>query len=244
MTLTFSSSQTHSTPKRYAAQPLPQAYCAIPQRLLADLHDTPLAIGLYALVARLYLIMHEPVPLSRADVMRYDPNLKAGAVKRAFDRLVDRGWLIEATQSGHQKQRYTPTWGHIGGAPRPWRLDQPCLGRPRHIARLPLARGLLDVCMGKLTPHATRTATITRYVTAPALSLTDVGCYALTLAGIPQATPNLRWLGVVRDGRALPLPAEQRLLAIISQRPLALDDNAAGGRDTELTVSGTRRLGL
>jgi hypothetical protein len=244
MTLTFSPSQTHSTPKRYAAQPLPQAYCTIPQRLLADLHDTPLAIGLYALVARLYLVMHEPVPLSRADVMRYDPLLKAGAVKRAFDRLVEGGWLIEAIPEGRKKQRYTPTWGRVKGAPLPWQMDQPCLGRPRHVARLPLDRGLLDVCMGKLTPHATRTAMITRYVTVPALSLADVGCYALTLAEIPHETPNLRWLGLVRNGRALPLPAEHVLLAIISQRPLTLDDDPAGGRDTELTTRGTRRLGL
>ena len=51
----------------------PEHYCPIPQRLLADLHDTPIAIGLYALVARLYLIEQAPVPLSRADVQRYDP---------------------------------------------------------------------------------------------------------------------------------------------------------------------------
>src|SRR6266511_3420755 len=226
MTLTFSSSQTHSTPKRYAAQPLPQAYCTIPQRLLADLHDTPLAIGLYALVPRLYLIMHAPVPL-----------------KRAFDRLGDRGWLIAEPQTGHQKQRYTPTWGRIGAVPRAWRMDVPCLGRPRHIIRLMLDRGLLDICMGKLTPHATQAGTITRYVTTPVLSLADVGCYALTLADIPRETPNLRRLSLVRSGQALSLPAEPRLLALISQRALDLDEQP-GPIDTALTNSGTRRLGV
>jgi hypothetical protein len=120
-------------------------------------------------------------------------------------------------------------------------MGQPCLGRPRHIARLALDRALLDVCMGKIVPHATRPATITRYVTAPALSLADVGCYALTLAELPHETPGLRRLGLVRSGRALPLPSEQRLLAIISQRSLAFDD--AGG-EVELTLGGTRRLGL
>src|SRR5438128_2627041 len=88
----------------------PKAYIGIPQRLLADLHDNPLAIGLYALVARLYLVHQAPVPLSRADVLRYDSALKAGAVKRAFDRLVAGGWLVEALQEGRRKQRYTPTW--------------------------------------------------------------------------------------------------------------------------------------
>jgi hypothetical protein len=234
-----------SQPRASLGRPLeqPTNYCSVPQRLIADLHDNVLAIGLYAFVGRLYLIAQTPVPLSRADVLRYDPTLKAGAVKRAFDRLVAGGWLVEAVQEGRKKQRYTPTWGRVNGAPLPWQMDQPCLGRPRHIARLPLDRGLLDICMGKLTPHPTRTATITRYVTVPALSLSDVGCYALTLADLPHETPSLRWLGVVRNGRALPLPAEQQLLAIISQRPLTLDDETAG-RDTELTVSGTRRLGL
>ena len=157
----------------------PAGYCPIPQRLLADLRDTPLAIGLYALVGRLYLVHQAPVALSRADVLRYDPALKAGAVKRAFDRLVAGGWLLEANAEGRRKQRYTPSWGRVKGAPLPWRMSEPCLGRPRHINRLPLDRALLDVCMGKLTPHATQPATIARYVTAPALSLVDVGCYAL-----------------------------------------------------------------
>ncbi len=187
--------------------------------------------------------MHEPVPLSRADVMRYDPLLKAGAVKRAFDRLVDRGWLIAEPQTGHQKQRYTPTWGRIGAVPRAWRMDVPCLGRPRHIIRLMLDRGLLDICMGKLTPHATQAGTITRYVTTPVLSLADVGCYALTLADIPRETPNLRRLSLVRSGQALSLPAEPRLLALISQRALDLDEQP-GPIDTALTNSGTRRLGV
>src|SRR6266545_2775268 len=60
--------------------------------------------------------------------------------------------------------------------------------------------------------------------------------------GRNSATP--RPGGASRDPRSRPLPAEHQLLAIISQRPLTLDDDPAGGRDTELTVSGTRRLGL
>jgi hypothetical protein len=239
------SATAHSIPPFYQMpSPTTNAYCSVPQRLITDIHDNPLAIGMYAFVARLYLIQQAPVPISRADVLRYDPSLKAGAVKRAFDRLVDGGWLIETTQAGRKKHRYTPTWGRIKGTPLPWRLDQPCHGRPRHIQRLPLDRGLFDICMGKFTPHATICATVTRYVTSPALSLADIGSYALTLANIPHETPNLRWLGVVRSGQALPLPSEERLLAIISQRPLTLDNDSADHRDTELTMSGTRRLGV
>jgi hypothetical protein len=228
----------------------PTNYCPVPQRLLADLRDTPLAIGLYALIARLYLVHQAPIPLSRDDILRYDPTLKAGAVKRACDRLVAGGWLVEPSRERHRKQRYTPTWGHVNGTALPWRMDHPCLGRPRHITRLPLDRSLLDICMGKLTPHPTQLATITRYITIPALSLADIGCYALTQAERPHETPNLRWLGLVRNGRALPLPADERLLALITQRPLTLDDATSstdgppGRLDTELTASGARRLGL
>src|SRR5215213_1012751 len=113
----------------------PFAYCPIPQRLLTDLHDTPLAIGVYGLVARLYLVAKQPIPLSVPDVLRFDPTLSRGAVLRALARLISGGWLIEQAQIGH-KSRYTPSWGRVNGQPLPWQMRQPCLGRPRHIARL------------------------------------------------------------------------------------------------------------
>src|SRR4051812_17323885 len=78
----------------------PSAYCPIPQRLLTDLHDTPLAIGVYGLVARLYLVAKIPIPLSVPDVLRYDPTLSRGAVLRALARLIGGGYLIEAAQTG------------------------------------------------------------------------------------------------------------------------------------------------
>jgi hypothetical protein len=240
----FSAATAQLAPRiRPLGRPLeqPSSYSPIPQRLITDLHDNPLAIGLYGFVARLYLVAQTPIPLSVPDVLRYDPALSRGAVLRAFARLVAGGYLIEATQSG-LKTRYTPAWGRIGGAVLAWNMAQPCLGRPRHVARLRIDRRLLDICMGKLTPHATRAAVITRYVTAPVLSLVDVGCYALTLAGVPRATPALLQLGAVQDDITRPLPSDERLLALISQRALDLDEQADIG--TELTISGTRKLGV
>src|SRR5262245_28348596 len=111
----------------------PSAYSPIPQRLIADLHDNPLAIGLYGFIARLYLIAQSPIPLSVPDVLRYDPALSRGAVLRALARLVAGGYLVETAQPG-LKTRYTPAWGRVGGAPLAWNMAQPCLGRPRHIA--------------------------------------------------------------------------------------------------------------
>jgi hypothetical protein len=223
---------------------LPAAYVPIPQRLITDLHDTPLALGLYALIGRLFLIHQSPLPLSVPDVLRFDPSLSRGAVLRALARLSGGGWLVEQAQLGH-KSRYLPCWGRVNGQPLPWQMRQPCLGRPRHIARLCLDRQLLDTCMGKLTPHPTRAAAITRYLTAPILALADVGGYTMTLAGLPHETPRLRWLGLVCDGLALPLPDEPRLLALISQRTLTHDDGCADPLGAvELTASGARKLGL
>ena len=40
---------------------LDQDYVFLPQRLLADLQANPAAIGVYALIARLFLIYQEPI---------------------------------------------------------------------------------------------------------------------------------------------------------------------------------------
>jgi hypothetical protein len=221
----------------------PAAYIPIPQRLITDLHDNPLAIGLYGLIARLYLVAQAPIPLSVPDVQRYDPALSRGAVLRALARLSAAGYLLETAQAG-LKTRYTPAWGRVGGMALAWQVGQPCLGRPRHVARLRVDRRLLDICMGKLVPHPTRAAAITRYITAPVISLADLGCYALTLAGLPRATPALIRLGALRGGDARALPDDARLLAQISQRALDLDSQDQPCAQPELTAGGARRLGL
>src|SRR5947208_3460401 len=88
----------------------PDASPVMHGRLLADLRDTPLAIGLYSLLARLYLVHQAPIPLSAADIQRYDPTLCRGAIVRALARLTQGGWLLEEARAGY-KTCYTPTWG-------------------------------------------------------------------------------------------------------------------------------------
>lgn len=241
--LTYAAPGTdRAIPPFHAAPSQPSNYSPIPQPLLANVHDNPLAIGLYALVGRLYYVAHEPIPLSVPDVLRYDPGLSRGAVLRALKRLVDGGWLLASMRRGH-KTRYVPTWGRVKETARPWQIGQPRMGRPGHIQRLPLDRALLDVCMGRLIPHPVEAAPIIRYITMPALSLADVGSYALTLAGLPRETSALRWLNLVHDGQARPLPDDARLLAIISQRSLIPDESGKLHR-MELTTSGMRKLGM
>src|SRR5688572_30775207 len=105
-------------------------YLSIPKRLIIELGDNLLALALYCWIARLYLVMQSPVPLSRSDVQKFDPSTKPGAIKRAFDRLIDGGWLIET--DGY-KGRYTPVWGKRRGtgAPYPWKIGEDALGCPR-----------------------------------------------------------------------------------------------------------------
>src|SRR6266540_7086611 len=135
-----------------------QDYVFIPQRLIADLQANPAALGIYALIARLFLIYQEPIPLSAADLQRYDPTLSYGAARGALQRLVALRWLTD--QPGH-KNHYTPTWGVIKGVASPWRMDAPTLGRPAHVLTLRLDRRLLDVGLGKLIPHPTYPAQTT-----------------------------------------------------------------------------------
>ncbi len=131
-------------------------YISIPRRLVGDLRDNPLAVALYFLVARLYLIHQRPVPLSRGDIRQYDPEVKVGAIKRALDRLVAEGWLSE--HAGY-KRSYTPNWGSAkSGAIHSWHIGAPLLGCPMHIwcAAVRGDRNLLDVCLER-TPVYSRT---------------------------------------------------------------------------------------
>src|SRR5207249_534336 len=119
----------HKAPRRYAVTPTPdRPRCRAHQRMLgawtavavhAQLPPNPAAIGVYALLARLFLIYQAPIPLSAADLQRYDPTLSYGAARGALQRLVALRWLSD--QSGH-KNCYTPTWGVIKGTTQPWRM--------------------------------------------------------------------------------------------------------------------------
>jgi hypothetical protein len=213
----IASSRARPHPAPMPAEPV-APYCPLPRRMLSDLRDNGLAIGLYLLVARLYLVSHAPIPLSRADVLAFDPSLKTGAIKRAFDRLIAVGWLIVSSEASSPKHHYTPSWGMVGNAARPWSLQEPALGRPRHLETVRVNRDLLDVGLGRLDPHPRHTAEIARYLVAPALSLADLGSYALVLAGLGRATPALTALGLVEDGQIIAVPPAPALLRQLDER--------------------------
>ena len=219
----------------YAAgsiQPMPQrlfqtstqySYLTIPIPLAVDLQDTPLAVGLYSLIARQYVLTKAPVPLSAPDVLRYDPSISRGAVLRALARLIDGGWVIASQQPGY-KTCYRPAWGYVLNNPRPWQSGAPLMGRPRRLSVLELDQRLLDTCMGKITLHPLRTALVERYFSRPLLGLADVGAYALTLAGYPAATALLCCLGLVRDGQIQPLRSDEELFALADDHGVTLSE--------------------
>src|SRR5205085_10929190 len=157
------------------------------------------------------------------DVLRYDPSLSRGAVLRALARLLAGGWVVASQQHGH-KTRYTPCWGRVLGSPRPWQFGAPLLGRPRRPIVLRPDQRLLDMYMGKITPHPLRTALVERYFSRPLLGLADVGAYALTLAGYSMTTAPLRCLGLVRDGQVQPLPDDEELFALADDHAVMLTE--------------------
>lgn len=216
----------------------PTYYVPLPSQLLNALRDTPLAIGVYALVARVYRATKAPVPLSPADVATYDPAISAAAARRALARLQKQGYLKLVPFSG-RSNAYIPTWGLVNGQARLWALDASCLGCPRHIRTQHVPQDLLDVCIGRLDPHANRGANVRRYLTAPLLSLIDVGAYALNAASYPTASPTLVQLGLLVGGKAMPLPAKADILALATQRRLF-----DAGSPVALTEAGWAQLGL
>ena len=214
---------------------LPETYILIPKRLLEDLRDTPAALGVYSLVARIFMITGAPVPLSPGDLQSYDPALSYGAARRALERLSAIGYIAPQALSG-QKQGYLPTWGLVHDHPVVWDRTTRSLGRPRHIQAIRLDDRLLDICIGRIRPHAVHRAIVERFLVTPLLSLRDLGAYALALVGIVAQSPALQKLGLIDSNhRALPLPDEHTILNIATQR-------ASG--DDALTPAGWQRIGL
>jgi hypothetical protein len=158
-------------------------YLLIPQRLCMDVRDNPLAIGVYSLIARLFLVSHAAIPLSASDIQRFDTSVSYGQARRALERLVDTGWL--AVTLG-RKNSYLPTWGRIHGSCRPWQFGVEKFGRPPHVRVYRIEADQIDG-MGYLTPHTTSTALVVAGNTTTTLS--NLGIQVLIHAGL--RTTNL-----------------------------------------------------
>jgi hypothetical protein len=227
----------------HATLPADEPYLLLPEPLALDLRDSPLAVGIYLLVGRAFLVHQGPIPLSATDIQAYNGSgdLLRGAILRALTRLCKGGYLLrQSAQERGLKATYLPGWGRVGGEAHPWSFDAACLDRPRSVRAVRIPRVLIDVCLGRITPHQRHAALIDRYVTRPPVSLRDLGAYGLSWAGIPTPTPALTRLGLISPTGPLPPPPWAQLLARISQQPLFDADPEA----PTLSLRGLQRAGF
>jgi hypothetical protein len=154
-------------------------YILIPQRLCMDVRDNPIAIGVYSLIARLFLVSHDSIPLSASDIQRFDAKVSYGQARRALERLVDTGWLL--VNSVGRKNGYLPTWGRINGTCRPWRFGIEKFSRPPHVRCYRIEADQIDG-IGYLTPHTSSTALVVAGLST--ITLTDIGTQLLVHAGL------------------------------------------------------------
>jgi hypothetical protein len=112
---------------------IPFRYVLVPDPLIVSFAYDPLAVGVYAAIARLALVAKGPVSVAARDLvvwMGSDRDADRAAIMRRIVKLVGDGWLsIERTAAA--KHRLLPTWGcDQSDTVRPWRFDVADSGRP------------------------------------------------------------------------------------------------------------------
>ena len=105
------------------ARSMPVRYVLVPDTLISAFAHDPLAVGVYAAVARLAMAAKAAVPLAARDLaiwMGSDRDSDRVAIMRRIVKLEARGWLM-ITRTMAAKHRLLPTWGRDQtGAMRPW----------------------------------------------------------------------------------------------------------------------------
>ncbi len=191
-----------------------RSYVWFPTKLAETLAHAPLALGIYALIARRWLVNHTSVALSAHDIQAYDPSLTRAKIRTALAQLVAGHWLAIPTNPQHGcKIAYVPTWGWQREGVRHWETTQ-SFNRGR-VATHRLDRTILDHYLGRIEPRPHGQPLITRYLTTPALTLTDVGIYMLLVAGIPHrhSTATLQRRGLCHQNVPLAVPSITEILA-------------------------------
>jgi len=222
-------------------------YVLVPDSLIAAFAHDPLAVGVYAAIARLCMAARDAVPVAARDLaawMGSDRDADRAAIMRRIVKLEERGWVM-VTRRTATKNSLLPTWGRDqSNVVRPWRFDQADTGRPTHLRgrRVPLS--LFDDYLGRLDPQPGQgSALISRYFTQPLLDLTDIGIYTIGLRAEVASSPRLCHLGLQTaagmlkpvDGRSLMAQANSRQLTTLE------DDNVIA---VLLSVHGHARLGI
>jgi hypothetical protein len=223
------------------------SYVLVPDPLIITFADDPLAVGVYAAIARLVAVAKAAVPLAARDLVAWmgsDRDSDRAAVMRRIVKLEQAGWLMVDRQSQH-KHHLLPTWGrNRSGWPQPWQLDAADVGRPAHLRGRRVSVGLFDTYLGRLDPRpGHRRALVSRYLTRPLLTLTDIGVYTIGLRAEVAPTERLQKLQLQSDAGMSPPPPSEDLLARAASGALTitLDGMTVA---VGLTMQGYVRLGI
>jgi hypothetical protein len=226
---------------------VPTRYVLIPDPLIAAFAHDPLAVGVYAAIARLSMAARDAVPLAARDLatwMGSDRDADRAAIMRRIVKLEERGWVM-VTRRTATKNNLLPTWGRDQtGVVHPWRFDQADSGRPSHLRGRRVPLGLFDTYLGRLDPQPGHGgALISRYFTQPLLDLTDIGIYTIGLRAEVAPSPRLRHLGLQTTAGMLQ-PADDRSLLsqANSQQLTTLEGDMVV--TVRLSVHGHTRLGI
>jgi hypothetical protein len=222
-------------------------YVLVPDALILAFANDPLAVGVYAAIARLVVAAKDAVPLAARDLaawMGSEREADRAAIMRRIASLGERGWLM-ITRTRASKHHLLPTWGRDRmGTVWPWRFDQPDSERPAHVRGRRVPLGLLDTYVGRLDPQSGQgPALVSRYFTRPLLDLTDIGVYVIGLRAEVAPTPRLRHLGLhAVAGVTAPADAQSLMeLAAAGQLTTLVSDVVEA---VHLSVQGQSRLGI
>jgi hypothetical protein len=225
----------------------PSNYVLVPDPLIIAFADDPLAVGVYAAVARLVAVAKDAVPLAARDLVAWmgsERESDRAAVMRRIVKLEQAGWLMVDRQSQH-KHHLLPAWGRDrAGQPQPWRLDVTDTGRPAYLRGRRVPVGLFDTYLGRLDPRpGHRRALISRYLTRPLLTLTDIGVYTIGLRAEVAPADRLQQLHLQSNaGMSPPAPSEDLLARAVSGAlTITLDGLTVA---VGLTMQGYMRLGI
>jgi hypothetical protein len=180
---------------------MPSTLIHIPTHLIIEQRTTPLSLGIYTLIGRLFLFKQESVDLSQPDIMKYDASIDRNSVMRAIAKLIKNNWMVQEREGvGGNKNTYRPTWGFVAGRCISW--DTKDTAPPEGMQSVQMSSQVLDQFIGVMVPNTSGAALIERHHAKPLLRLADIGVYLTALVGYPVSTPNLTKLKLVINGRA------------------------------------------